>query len=254
MDATALHRIDGPAAGRAFGRSSLRLTCARLALAVAAAAGVAALPPALADRPLVSETADVIERGACQVEAAGGTSRASGSPKVRDIGAVVTCGVAYDTQPALTYGHSRGGGTKEEQLLLSAKTTLRAPERESTGFGVAYGVGALKVPGTSWERETLQVVGLATKELANGLLGHANLGWSRSRAARQNTTTWSLGIETVGTFTVAADAFGDDRGRPSASAGMGYTLGKGLSVNGAIATQFETPRVHQLSLGAKLVF
>jgi len=224
---------------------------ARLALAIAA--GVAATS-ALADRPLVSETADVIERGACQVEAAGGSSRASGLPKVRDIGAVVTCGVAYDTQPALTYGHSRGGGAKEEQLLLSAKTTLRAPERERMGFGLAYGIGALKLPGTSWERESLQVVGLATTELANGLLGHANLGWSRSRAARQNTTTWSLGIETVGIFTVAADAFGDDRGRPSASAGMGYTLGKGLSVNGALATQFETPRVRQVSLGAKLVF
>ncbi len=122
------------------------------------------------------------------------------------------------------------------------------------GFGIAYSVGAVKEPGLSWRREELHVVGLITLELSKGLLGHTNLGWSRSRAARQNTTTWSLGIETVGDFTVAADAFGDDRGRPSLSAGVGYTFGKGLSANAALATLFEAPRVHQVSVGAKFVF
>ena len=91
--------------------------------------------PAWADRPLVSETADVIERGACQVEAAGATSRASGAPDVRELGAVFTCGVAFETQPALAYGRSRAGGIKEETLFLGAKTTLRAPDGGRPGFG-----------------------------------------------------------------------------------------------------------------------
>ncbi len=210
--------------------------------------------PAWADRPLVSETADVIERGTCQVESAGAASRASGSPKVRELGAVFTCGVAFDTQPALAYGRSRAGDNKQETLLLSAKTTLQAPDRAQPGFGVAYAVGAVKTPTRSWRQEELNVVGLMTLELSKGLLGHTNLSWSRSRSARQNTTTWSLGIETVGDFTMAADAFGDDRGRPSISAGAGYTFGKGFSVNAALATLFEAPRVHQVSIGAKLVF
>ncbi|MBL8344662.1 MAG: hypothetical protein JNN03_04415 [Rubrivivax sp.] len=209
---------------------------------------------AWADRPLVSETADVIERGACQVEAAAATSRASGSPNVRELGAVVTCGMAFDTQPALAYGRSRTGDGKEEALLLGAKTTLRAPDGARPGFGLAYSVGAVKAPALSWRREELSVVGLVTMEVSRGLLGHANLGWSRSRSARQNTTTWSLGVETVGEFTLAADAFGDDRGRPSVSAGVGYAFGKGLSANAALATLFEPTRVHQFSVGAKLVF
>lgn len=210
--------------------------------------------PAWADRPLVSETADVIERGACQVEAAGATSRASGAPDVRELGAVFTCGVAFETQPALAYGRSRAGGIKEETLFLGAKTTLRAPDGGRPGFGVAYAIGAVKAPAVSWRREELNVVGLITMEVAKGLLGHANLGWNRSRSARQSTTTWSLGVETVGDFTVAADSFGDDRGRPSVSAGVGYTFGKGLSANAALATLFEPNRVHQFSVGAKLVF
>jgi len=209
---------------------------------------------AWADRPLVSETADVIERGACQVEAAAATSRASGSPNARELGAVFTCGMAFDTQPALAYGRSRAGDVREEVLLLGAKTTLRAPDGARPGFGVAYSVGATKEPALSWRREELNVVGLISMEIAKGLLGHANLGWSRSRSARQSTTTWSLGVETVGDFTVAADAFGDDRGRPSVSAGVGYAFGKGLSANLALATLFETTRVHQWSIGAKLVF
>lgn len=210
--------------------------------------------PAWGDRPLVSETADVIERGACQVEAAATAHRASGLPAAHERAAVFTCGVAFDTQPALAYGRRRSGGFREDTLILGAKTTLQAPEGARPGFGVAYSIGAFKEPALSWRREELKVVGLITMELSRGLLGHGNLGWSRSRSARQDTTTWSLGVETVGDFTMAADAYGDDRGRPSVSAGVGYTFGKGLSANAVLATLFESTRVHQFSIGAKLVF
>ncbi len=226
----------------------------RLFTIAVATLGALGSAPARADRPLVSETADVIERGACQVEAAGANSRASGSPNVRDLGAVFTCGMAFDTQPALAYGRIRAADVKQETLLLGAKTTLRAPEAGRAGFGVAYSIGAVKEPTLSWRREDLNVVGLVTLEVAQSLLGHANLGWTRSRSARQSTTTWSLGVETVGDFTMAADVFGDDRGRPSVSAGVGYAFGKALSVNAALATLFEATRVHQISVGAKLVF
>lgn len=233
------------AANGSASRSSLK------ALAV----GLCLIPvTCLADRPLVSETADVIDRDACQVEAAAGHSRASGAPKAREWSGVITCGTAFDTQPALTYASSRVAGAKEEVLLLGAKTTLQMPEHSRPGYGIAYSVGGVKVPGASWQREEFNVTGLFTREIAPNLLGHVNLGWNRSRSLRQDTTVWSLGVETVGDFTVAADFFGDDRGRPSVSAGAGWVLGKGLSVNAAYATSFESPRVNQLSVGAKLVF
>ena len=221
----------------------------------ALAAGLCLIPlTGLADRPLVSETADVIGRDACQVEAAAGHGRTSGAPKVREWSGVITCGAAFDTQPALAYASSRVAGEKEEVLLLGAKTTLQMPGHSRPGYGIAYSVGGVKLPGASWRREEFNVTGLFTAEIAPNLLGHANLGWNRSRSLRQDTTVWSLGVETVGDFTVAADFFGDDRGRPSVSAGAGWVLGKGLSVNAAYATRFESPRVNQLSAGAKLVF
>lgn len=209
---------------------------------------------ARADRPLVSETADVIDRDACQVEAAAASGRASGSPKTRAWSGVITCGVAFDTQPALAYERSRAAGDREEVLLFGAKTTLQMPGQGRAGYGVAYSLGGSKATGTSWRREEWNLAGLFTIELAPRLLGHGNLGWNRSRTLRQDTTLWSLGLETVGGFTVAGDVFGDDRGRPSVSAGAGWYVGKGLSVNAAYAVRFGSPRVHQPSVGAKLVF
>lgn len=228
----------------------VRSACAITLAALAALA----LPAARADRPLASETADVIDRGDCQVEADTGTTRSRGAPHLRTRNALITCGVAYQTQPALVYGRSGSGSDSAESLLLGAKTTFVMPSADRLGYGAAYSVAAVKVPGTSWRREELSVTGLVTATLGKELLGHANLGWMHNRAARQSNAQWSLGVETVGDFTVAADVFGVQRERPWASAGVGYLLGKGLSPNAVAAAQFETPRLRQLSVGAKLVF
>jgi hypothetical protein len=215
---------------------------------------VAPLAPVLADRPLVSETADVIEAGACQIEAATGSIRASGVPSLREHSGVFTCGFAGHTQPGVTYLRSSGAGTKSERLQVGAKTTLQAPGTDRPGLGVAYSIAALQVPGTTLRLEDTAIVGLLTTELRHTLLGHVNIGWTRSRSARQSSTLWSLGIETTGDFTIAADVFGDDRERPSASAGLGMALTPRFSANLAYAVLFERPRVRQVSLGAKLEF
>lgn len=226
----------------------------RIAGTACAAALLLGHAAAFADRPLVSETADVIERGACQIESALGRTTASGLAAVREFGAVYTCGIAWDTQPQIAYAQARAGGERVESVLLGGKTTLRAPAEGRVGFGVAYSAVGLKLPRESYRTEEFNLVGLVTVEAAKGLLTHANLGWSRSRSARQSTTTWSLGAETVGDLTFAADLFGDDRNKPAASAGAGYLFGGGFSANLAYAVQFETPRLRQWSLGAKIAF
>ncbi|MBL8326759.1 MAG: hypothetical protein JNJ89_17540 [Rubrivivax sp.] len=230
-------------------RTNFRTSIACLAtVALAIASGAAK-----AGRPSVTENADVIERGACEVEGVSASSRSSGNPSVRETVAIFTCAVGLDTQPAITYGRASAGGSREEGLLLGAKTMLRAPGEGRTGLGVVYAIGALKAAGSSWAREEASVTGLLTRELGPGLLGHANLGWSHSRAAGQSTTTWALGLEVPGDTVLAADVFGDDRGRPGASVGAGRTIGKVL-LNAAYQMQFETPRVRQFSVGAKLTF
>lgn len=214
----------------------------------------AACGAAHADRPLVSETADVIERGACQVESAFGRSTTRGLPAVHDFGALYTCGTAWDTQPQIAYAQARAGGERVESVLLGAKTNFRPPAEGQPGFGVAYAVAGRQLPRASYRFEDVKLAGLVTVELAKGWLVHGNLGWSRSRSAARSTTTWSLGTETEGDLTFAADLFGDDRNKPSASAGVGYVFGRSFSANLAFAQQFDTPRVRQWSVGVKVAF
>ena len=52
----------------------------------------------------------------------------------------------------------------------------------------------------------------------------------------------------------AADVFGDDRGRPAVSTGVGFSFTRDFSMNVGVAQQFESPAIRQWTLGAKMVF
>ncbi|MDO9073306.1 MAG: hypothetical protein Q7U73_08565 [Rubrivivax sp.] len=212
--------------------------------------------PALAGAPLVTETADSLERGGCELEAAVARERSSGLPTLRSSTAILGCGVGAESQAALIHTQARFDGSREQALRLAAKTTFVAPQPGGAGWGLAYAVETVKAPGSGWRSETVDVLGLYTRELSPGLLVHANLGHShsRSRSARQGSTLWSLGVEHIDTVTLAADIFGDDRSRPGVSAGVGFGIGGGFSVNATLAWRFEEPRVRSLNLGAKLEF
>jgi hypothetical protein len=225
------------------------MNSARIAIATV---GLCASLPALADRPLVSDTADVIPTGTCQVESAASRLTSSGVPSARAIGVVFSCGVGGAHQPALGYARARAGGSTEQGFNLGAKTTLVEPADGRPGFGVAYGVGLSKSGSGSFEHDGSSVIGLLTRALGDGLLGHVNLGWSHSRLERASSTVWSLGMETGGDLVWAADLFGDDRSRPWASAGLGWSVLDRFSVNAAYAVQFENPRVRRFSLGLKV--
>jgi hypothetical protein len=212
------------------------------------------LGPAWADRPLVSETADVIPERSCQVEAALARARAARLPAGRGGDVLFSCSLDAGTQAALGYTRDSVEGLTAEAARMAGKSTLVAPEGGQFGLGIAYGLSAAKAPGEGWRFDDFSLLGVVTKELALGLLGHANLGFSRSRIARQSTTVWSLGLETTADLTLAADVFGDDRSKPWVSAGVGYSFGAGFSANLAYAVQFDQPRLKQISIGAKLVF
>ena len=73
---------------------------------------------------------------------------------------------------------------------------------------------------------------------------------SRSRTV----TVWSLGVESTDDLALAADVYGDDRGKPWVSAGGGYTLGGGVRASLSYALQLDRPRVRVVTRGAKLAF
>jgi hypothetical protein len=226
----------------------MRITPA-IAMALSCCAGTA-----WADRPLVSETADVIPEGSCQIEAARLRTTSPGASALRGWDTLLSCNRGLSTQPAVGYSNQRGDDGRSDGLLLGAKTTLVMPEAGSTGLGLAYRVEWSRPPGAAWSADVYVVTAALTRELSSGLLLHGNLGWSRSRPTRQDTTFWSVGMETTADLSMAVDAFGDDRSKPSLSGGVGYVIGAGFSLNASLAVQFETPRLRTLTLGAKLVF
>jgi hypothetical protein len=224
----------------------------RFAWPLALAAG--ALAGAAAAGPRVTETADALARGDCELEVATGRESSSGTPAVRSLEAVVGCGVGGNTQLGLGWARVTAAGLHADGVALLGKTTLVAPDAARTGWAVAYSLFADKPPGGSFKSEELAVSGVATRELLPGWLLHANLGWSHSRSGKQNSTVWFLGVESTDELAVAADVYGDDRSKPWVSAGVGYTLGGGVSASLSYALQLDRPRVRAFTLGAKLAF
>jgi len=225
-----------------------------------AARALVALLPAIAgmaaraDAPLVSETADVIGAGACQVEMALSQARTRGQGPLHGYDVLSSCGFRGHSQAAFGFSRDRGEGALQRSARMFGKTTLVAPEPGRTGWGLRYGLGADQLPDDSWHQEGLELLGLVTREIAPGLLLHLNLGHLHERAAGVGKTVWALGVETAADTTVAADVFGDDRSKPWFSAGIGRRFGHGLSLNASAALQFQQPRVRQLTVGAKIEF
>lgn len=222
----------------------------RLALALAAFAVVGSA----AAGPRVSETADALAPRDCELEAAASRESISGLGTVRGTEAMLGCGVGGNTQLGLGWARATLQGVHAHGLGLLGKTTLVAPEAQRTGWAVAYSMLAVKAPGAAYRLDDLGVGAVATRALASGWLGHANLGWSHNRSSKQNSAVWSLGVESTADLMVAADVFGDDRSKPWLSAGVGYTLGGGVSASVSYALQFDRPRVRAFTLGAKLAF
>lgn len=206
---------------------------------------------AQADRPLVSETADVIGGGQCQIETGLARQTARGTPSATLADVLGSCGVGGHSQFGISLGTARADGAADWSLGLGGKTTLKMPADGAIGYALAYGISAEKLSGQGWRHGSTRLFGVATKELRDGLLGHLNLGWLRTESDRLNSTTWSLGFEGEGPVRWAADVFGDDRARPWLSAGVLMSITDKISANLAFAQQFDRPRVRQWTLGFK---
>lgn len=222
-------------------------------LALGLAWGLLAGGPALADPPLVSETADAPEAGECMLEAASDRARARGQPSVTVHELHGACGVGLRTELGWRLTYERAGQTTH-RLGVDGKTQLAETEDGSTRFALAYGVAADRAAGDRWRHGGLRVTGVATRALARQLLGHVNLGWLRTENPRLNHAAWSLGMEGEGVLHWAADLYGDDRSRPWASGGVVWALHEQLGASLAYAQQFDTPRLRQWTLALRFAF
>lgn len=209
-----------------------------------------------AGRPLVTEDADVLDRGSCEVEGYAARFSVTGAPRTDGWVAQVGCGVGLASQVALAYNRSRSDGVSADSLTVLGKTTLVARKGDATGITLAWALGGQRLPGESFQHELTQLNGVATRAIGSRWTGHANLGWTRSESQRASSTTWNLAAEWAagGGVDLMGEIFGDDRTRPWYGLGVRWAMSDRASVNASHAVHTEAPRTRMTTVGFKVAF
>jgi hypothetical protein len=224
----------------------------RLLIAVMAVASTSSW----ANRPLTTDTADVIASGTNQLEVYASRVTASDLPSENGFTAQLSHGFGHHTQLSFAFDHARASGESASGLLVGGKSWLVELGDTSPGVSLGYGLTGVKAPGNSWKHDASYLTLIGTQPLGHGLLLHGNLGFARSQLARQNSTTWAVGAEWTATESVnlIAETFGDDRGKPTWSLGALWQVMPRFSVNTSYGVTRETPRIKQWTLGFQLDF
>ncbi|MFN3566301.1 MAG: hypothetical protein ACK4V1_10015 [Burkholderiaceae bacterium] len=213
--------------------------------------------PAIAGRPFATEDAGVLAAGECELEAYALRQTPDSAPKESGWWVQPGCGIGHRTQLALGGGRTRVEPERITAAALSGKSWLRELTDEQTGVTLAFAVGGEKTTGARFEHESTALSAVVSSPLGDGLLLHANLGWSRSQAERLNSTTWALALERTGAagLEVGAEVYGDDRTAPWLGVGARYALrAEKLFVDVSWAVQANSARAKLVTFGLKLAF
>jgi hypothetical protein len=172
--------------------------------------------PSFAGRPLQTEDAGVLDRGACELEGAQQRLRVLGETGT-ETGLTANCGIGFASQVGLGLGWARTGGERSRSGGLGGKTGLWAGDGDGApALTLAWGLGADREDGR-WRRSDHFATLVASIGAGPGTL-HLNLGHVRERQPRRALTTWNVAWEhdgyALGSLTLApmGEVFGDDRG------------------------------------------
>lgn len=211
---------------------------------------------AYAGRPLQTEDAGVLERGACEVELVGSRLKDEVSQTVRGGSAQFGCGVGISSQFALAASQARSGEARSDALALLGKTALRTPTDDSAGIVIAWAVGGDQPSGESFRHATTELKLVATQPLGAWLV-HGNLGAARSERERLNRTVWSAAAERTGLGPVdaMAEVFGDDRSDAWLNGALRWhVIDDTLFIDGSYGVQMNSGRARLVTLGLKFAF
>lgn len=211
-----------------------------------------------AGRPLVTEDAGVLDAGACEIESFASRQREPSSPRVTGASLQFGCGIGLRSQVALAGASARSEGQTERSWALVGKTALNEPQEGEPAYTLAWGSAWAKAPGDATRHEDSFLNGVISLPWHDTLTLHANLGWSRSASARQDTTGWALALEhaTTPTLTLMTEVFGSDRERsPWVQVAARWTLvPERLFVDGSWGVQTTGERPKMITLGLKAAF
>lgn len=215
-------------------------------------------PPALAGRPIVTEDAGVLDRGACEVETFGLRATERATPSTTGLSVQFGCGVGYRSQVALAATSARSDGQTERGLALVGKTALNEPTDTGPAWTLAWGLDAVKPSGDSLDHETTFLNGVVSLPITKSLKLHANLGWSHSQSASQSTTGWAVALERSlpAGIDLLGEVFADDRERsPWVQIGVRWAaVPDKLFLDASWGMQTSSSRPKALTIGLKAAF
>lgn len=177
-------------------------------IAVVFLSGVVAAQ-AHAGRPLSSDDAAVEPAGVCHLE--------TWYQRADDARAWVfspACGLAGDVELAAQWARFSPGLDDRHAIGLQVKAAFAPLTLAGWRFGAKLNYDAARTaPPSAWRSDTWAVTGLATREVADGIALHVNLGGQRRVAARRDAMLYGLALEwTIAPRWLAfAETFGDDR-------------------------------------------
>ena len=213
--------------------------------------------PAWAGRPLATEDAGILDRGACELESSVRRFSSQDEPAVRGWWVQPGCGIGYDTQLAFGGGRSSAGYGRITEVAFSGKTLLQKLADEDGGLVLAYSVGGLKAPNGGFKHETSALGAVITVPVGPWAM-HGNLGWLRVQSAGLNSTTWALALERAHAFgpvDLAAETYGDDRSPAWLQAAARWAVvPEKFHLDASYGVQTSGARPKLLTVGAKLSF
>src|SRR5207247_1785748 len=150
----------------------------------------------------------------------------SGSPTEHAMVLQLNCGVTESMQVGVAASRASSSDESASAAMLGGKTTFVEMKEGQTGIALGYGLNAVKPSGGSWSSDVGFVYLIASRQLTPSLLGHVNLGTSRSRLDRQSSTTWAAAFEWTVTpgVVLSGESYGDDRSQPWVSTGLWWGL------------------------------
>lgn len=241
------------AGGRGTAVRLKRLPAALLPAGVALALSVAA--PAEAARPFFTEDADIIERGACEVEAVAAGQRARGASNEDAASAQLACGVGHASELALGAARLARGDDHWPALGIGGKTGLRPAAGGGPGVTLAYSLAGERLPGAAF-RSTRAAASVVATTAVQSTLVHGNLGFAHDRVTHAGSATWAFAVEKTGErLDFGGEIFGESTRSAWVGAGGRYAFERDrLSLDASVAIRSNSARPRRASVGVTFAF
>jgi hypothetical protein len=194
---------------------------------------------AFAVGPMTTQSADILDRGNCDVEGQWGRDNAKlGAAKfhVTHLGLRADCGVIDGTQIGLVGERIKFQNEKADGLSLVGKTRLWDDDKVGGKLALTYGIHGLRQRNLDFDYAASSV-GLAyTQTLAEKHKLHANANVTIAKGG-DSTKGWALGYEyaVAPTVSLLAETYGEEDSKPTQALGVRWAPAKNWSVGAMVA-------------------